>query len=98
MWQNFIIWLEKRQVACHFYTQYNIECPGCGFQSALIALLKGNFIESIKLYPALLPLIFLCLSIASRIKFRSKWTILSNRIFAILSCLLILINYLSKIL
>lgn len=36
-----------------------IECPGCGFQRALIALLKGNIWESIQLFPGLMPMLFL---------------------------------------
>ncbi|MDE5421468.1 DUF2752 domain-containing protein [Ancylomarina sp. DW003] len=97
MWQNLIHWLEKRQVTCQFYNQFQIECPGCGFQSAFIALLKGDLLESLKLYPALLPILFFSLSLVIHIKFRSKWTILSNRFFAILSGLLILSNYINKI-
>ena len=34
------------------------DCPGCGMQRSFIELLKGNFIESLHLYPALLPTIF----------------------------------------
>ena len=47
-----------------FYKQISgIDCPGCGMQRSFIELLNGNFIASLKLYPALLPVIFtLCLT------------------------------------
>ena len=35
-----------------------MECPGCGMQRSILELLRGNFVESFKLYPALLPIMF----------------------------------------
>lgn len=34
-------------------------CPGCGMQRSAIALLKGEVGESLRLYPALIPLLVL---------------------------------------
>jgi hypothetical protein len=34
-----------------------MECPGCGMQRSLIALLKGDFIESLHYHVALIPFI-----------------------------------------
>lgn len=34
-----------------------MECPGCGMQRALIALLKGDVLLSLQLHPGLIPLI-----------------------------------------
>ncbi|MGZ2371088.1 DUF2752 domain-containing protein [Ancylomarina sp. YFZ004] len=97
MWHKLIHWLESNSLSCQFYQNYQIECPGCGLQSAFILLLKGNLSESIQTYPALLPLIFLIISIVTHIKFRSKWTIKSNRLLASISVLLILFNYIPKL-
>ncbi|RZT93316.1 uncharacterized protein DUF2752 [Ancylomarina subtilis] len=96
MWQKLIHWLETNSLPCHFYQNYQIECPGCGLQSALILLLKGNFIDSIQTYPALLPIILLGISLVIHIKFRSKWTIKSNRILSSLTLILILYNFIIK--
>ena len=52
-----IDWLEKRQLACFYKSTLGVECPGCGIQRALIALLRGEVIESLKLFPALIPTI-----------------------------------------
>ena len=54
---GFVEWLEKRQLPCFNKSVFGIECPGCGVQRALIALLRGEFVESFKLYPALVPII-----------------------------------------
>ena len=36
-----------------------MDCPGCGLQRSYIALLKGNVKESLQLYPAAIPILFL---------------------------------------
>ena len=54
-----IDWLEEHTVPCLYKKFLGVECPGCGMQTSLIELLKGNVIESIKLFPPLLPIIFL---------------------------------------
>jgi hypothetical protein len=54
-----IHWLESHSIPC-FYKKYcGIECPGCGVQRAFISLLKGNLGESIKMYPALIPMLLI---------------------------------------
>ena len=97
MWQKLIHWLESHSLTCQFYQQYHIKCPGCGFQSALISLLKGNILESIQTYPAILPLCLLVISIGLHLKFKSKRTYKSNQILASLSFLTILINFIIKL-
>lgn len=56
MWQDLIQWLEKHQMPCQYKEYLGMPCPGCGIQSAFIALLKGEWRESIALFPALIPL------------------------------------------
>jgi hypothetical protein len=52
-------WLESHLLPCMYKQHLGIECPGCGMQRSLIALLRGDFAESFHLYPALLPMLFL---------------------------------------
>lgn len=59
MLHEFISWLEAHMQPCIYKQTIGIECPGCGSQRALIALLKGNLWESLRLFPALIPLLFL---------------------------------------
>ena len=93
MWQKLIHWLESHSLVCQFYEHYHIKCPGCGFQSAFILLLKGHIQESIQTYPAILPLTLLLISIGLHLKFKSKWTYKSNLVLASLSLITILINF-----
>jgi len=59
-------------VECHWKSTYGIDCFGCGFQRALNLLFQGEFIESLKLYPALTPIIFTFLFTALHLRFSFK--------------------------
>ena len=56
---NLIKWLQNNLLTCPFKKLTGIDCPGCGLQRSLIAFVKGDFYESLTLYPATFPLIFL---------------------------------------
>jgi hypothetical protein len=56
---NITNWLEEHQLPCMFKTITHFDCPGCGLQTSLLLLLRGNMVDSFKTYPALLPIIFL---------------------------------------
>ena len=98
MWQNLITWLEHHQTACVYKKHFGFICPGCGMQTSIIELLKGNLLESIKAYPALIPtlllFIFLILHLIFKFKKGSK-ILLYLLIFYII---LIFTNYFIKLL
>ena len=48
---NIITWLEQRELQCLFKKYFHVDCPGCGFQRSIIALMKGNVGESFLLFP-----------------------------------------------
>jgi hypothetical protein len=53
----FINWLQNHLLPCPFKYLTGIDCPGCGFQRAVIALLRGDLHQSFKLYPPAIPLL-----------------------------------------
>lgn len=64
-----IEWLEGHMMPCFFKTFTGKECPGCGIQRSIVALLKGEFVESFLLFPALLPFILtICLIIFNKFR------------------------------
>jgi hypothetical protein len=65
-------WLETHMLACPYKKYMGLECPGCGLQRSFIELLKGNLIESLKLYPALVPLLFTFVLTALHLIFRYR--------------------------
>lgn len=48
-------------IPCFFKQLFGFDCPGCGFQRSFIALLKGDVVYSLKLYPATIPIIITCI-------------------------------------
>lgn len=49
-------WLETHQLPCLVRQYIGIECPGCGFQTAILLLLRGEWKAAFFTYPALYPL------------------------------------------
>src|SRR6185312_3674169 len=50
-------WLQNHLLPCPFKYLTGIDCPGCGFQRSVIALIQGNLHKSLQLYPAAIPLL-----------------------------------------
>ena len=50
-------WLQNHLIPCPFKYLTGIDCPGCGFQRAVIALIQGDFNKSLTIYPPAIPLI-----------------------------------------
>jgi hypothetical protein len=94
---NIINWLESHTLPCFYKTLLGIECPGCGMQRAFIWLLKGNLIESIKAYPALIPTIILFLLLILQLILKFKKGNFYIKIIFIFTVCLIVINYFYKI-
>lgn len=56
-WLLFINWLQNHLIPCPFKYLTGIDCPGCGFQRAVIALAQGQWRASFVLYPPTIPLL-----------------------------------------
>lgn len=62
-----IEWLEHHLFSCFFKSHFGLECPGCGVQRSIIALLKGNFLESVQLHAAVIPFILTILLLVAQL-------------------------------
>lgn len=69
---GWIDWLEHHMLACPNKVFFGMECPGCGMQRSVIELMRGNFLESLKLYPALLPILFTLVLLAVHLRYKLK--------------------------
>jgi hypothetical protein len=92
-----IDWLEAHMSSCAFVTYFNIECPGCGIQRAFIALLKGELLESLRLFPALIPYVCTVLIMVSHLIFKFKNGGTYVMYGFILSVILMLVSYVVKL-
>jgi len=52
----FIQWLREHLLPCPFKYFTGIDCPGCGFQRSVIALIQGDLHKSFQIYPPAIPL------------------------------------------
>lgn len=92
-----IEWLEKNSKPCYYKKQFGFECFGCGIQRAFIELLKGNIVESIKLYPALIPLILTLSTLALHLKFKFNNGAMTIKILFIITASIIVVNFVYKL-
>ncbi len=95
---SLISFLEEHLLSCRWKEATGMECPGCGFQSSVIALLKGEFADAFYLYPAIYTLIILLVYFfLNRIFNFSKGQKVIQWLM-ILNLAIIIISYLIKIL
>lgn len=70
-------WLEHHLFPCFFKSHFGMDCPGCGMQRGLIALLKGNITESIQYHAALIPFLLTLFLLIIQLKLKNvnggKW-------------------------
>ncbi|MFD0750493.1 DUF2752 domain-containing protein [Mucilaginibacter calamicampi] len=90
----FISWLRDHLLPCPFKYFTGLDCPGCGFQRSVLALMQGNLSESFRLYPATIPLLlFIIYTLADRFfKLDTEKGLLKKSFFVIVGWL-VLISY-----
>jgi hypothetical protein len=57
LWLSFMNWLQNHLITCPFKYLTGIDCPGCGFQRSVLALIQGDLQKSFALYPPAIPLL-----------------------------------------
>lgn len=94
---SIVDWLERNMAPCFWKQHFGIECPGCGMQRAFIALLKGNILESISVYPALIPTIVMLIFLVLHLIFNFKLGAQYLKIWFIFTATIIVFSYIYKI-
>lgn len=97
VWSSFLGQADVFFLPCPFKYLTGIDCPGCGFQRSLLALLKGNLQLSLKLYPATIPLLVTFATALPAKKLMPGKSELLIRILYLITGSVILISYLLKI-
>lgn len=96
--QKVIEWLESHLQSCFYKKYFGIECPGCGMQRAFIELLKGNFTESLVLFPALIPTIIMITYLILHLIFKFDKGAQVLKILFIINTSIVVLSYIYKIL
>lgn len=92
-----IRWLENHMMPCFYKKFFGIECPGCGMQRAFIELLKGNLWQSTKLYPALLPTLFLLCYLLLHLRYGFKNGARNLVWIFVINTIIVICNYISSL-
>ncbi|MCX6251562.1 MAG: DUF2752 domain-containing protein [Bacteroidetes bacterium] len=95
---SLVKWLEAHQLPCPVKQTFGVDCPGCGSQTAIIELLKGNFTGSFHAYPALIPLLLMLLALIIHILFKIPKGAAILKILFIFTSLIIIAGYFVKML
>ncbi|WP_158798246.1 DUF2752 domain-containing protein [Pedobacter sp. L105] len=81
---------------CPFKYLTGYDCPGCGFQRALLALFKGNFQESFHFYPPAVPILLtIVISLAANYWWGARSKRLINVLFLITGAV-VMVSYVYK--
>ena len=71
-WNLILEWFKEHLLTCPSKYFFHIDCPGCGLQRSILALLEGDIIKSLSLYPATIPIIALLTYTAMHLKLDFK--------------------------
>jgi hypothetical protein len=91
-------WMEANMLSCPSKKYLHIDCPGCGMQRSFLLLLKGDWLASLQMYPATIPILGLLafLSLHLKYQFRNGAIIIKYLYLAI--AILVAVFYIYKIL
>ena len=90
-------WLEHHLLSCPFKSFVGIDCPGCGLQRSVLALMRGDLAASFRFYPATVPIIGLFLFTIIHLKFDVKNGAFVIKMLYIVITFMIIVNYIYKI-
>jgi len=94
---SFLDSVKSHLFACPFKANFGFDCPGCGFQRSVIALLKGDLSGSLKLYPAAIPFVLILLFTLIHLKMDFKMGAKVIKMAYGGIAIIIVINYIYKI-
>ncbi|XZF12846.1 DUF2752 domain-containing protein [Chitinophagaceae bacterium MMS25-I14] len=94
---HIVDWLGHHLLSCPFKRLTGLDCPGCGMQRSVIALLRGDFSASWHMYPAGIVLIIAALFLPLHLKFQFRYGALFIKILSFAAGILIIGNYIHKI-
>lgn len=97
MGSGFLDWLSRHLLSCPFKQFFHVDCPGCGLQRSIIALLRGDIATSFQLYPPTIPIIGLFVFSMIHLKFDLKNGAFFIKLLYIFISIVIVINYIYKI-
>ena len=100
MLSTLFIFMDKADIfllPCPIKYLLQFDCPGCGFQRSLLALIAGDFRESFILYPPTIPFIISFISGVSTTILKGNTNARLLKAMYVVTGIIILANYIYKI-
>jgi hypothetical protein len=94
---QWIDWLERHLLACPIKEWTHLDCPGCGFQRSVVALLKGDLAASWQFYPPGIFLLSTLLLLILHLIFDLRYGAIVLKILYIVAAIVIGTNYIYKV-
>lgn len=94
------IFIDKADIfllPCPIKYLIQFDCPGCGFQRSLLALISGNFSESFTLYPPTIPFVISFISGVSTTILKGNTDTKLLKAMYIVTGIIVSANYIYKI-
>ena len=91
-------WLEAHLLPCPSKWLLDFDCPGCGLQTSVIMLLRGNFYQSLQIYPATILIIAMLVFLLLHLKWRFTHGTKILTVLYFFCATIILAGYIYKIL
>lgn len=89
---------ESHYATCSIKGTTGLDCPGCGMQRSIHALMEGDLVSSVNFYPALIPLIIMFGYLILHLIFKFEKGAKVLLVFFIINASIIVIHFLSKML
>lgn len=97
MWERIKELFRDNMQSCFYKRNFGVECPGCGTQRAMLKLMEGDIIGSIKMYPPILLVLLTAGFLVLHLIFRFKKGGVILKYLAICTGSIMILNYLYKI-
>jgi hypothetical protein len=97
IFNDFIQWLQANMLSCPSKKYLHIECPGCGLQRSVIALMQGDPVTSFKMYAATIPMVLMMLFLLLHVRNKYENGALILRGFYLFCAAIIVTQYFYKI-
>lgn len=92
----FLVQLEDYMLPCVSKRYLGVDCFGCGIQRSLALILRGDFIEAFKMYPAIFTLILFFILVGFNIFYKFKNSQKLVNILGIINVVIIVTSFFVK--
>ncbi|MCW3127110.1 MAG: hypothetical protein JWO03_2768 [Bacteroidetes bacterium] len=95
-YSDILAFLGKNMFTCPTKAYLGFECPGCGLQRSVLLLLQGQVYDSIRVYPATIPMLLMFIILILHVKFKFAYGHIILQYIFIFNAALIFTSYIIK--